>query len=89
MGRKRTCPASISASNCPRPSRWRWLVKSTSKIAFFVTNPISMMKPITEKMFRVLPVMRRASSTPIKESGSDTMMAIGCKKLPNCDASTR
>jgi hypothetical protein len=65
------------------------LVKSTSRIAFLVTRPISITMPITEKMFSVLPVTSSATSTPISDSGSDTMIAIGCRKLPNCEASTR
>ena len=48
-----------------------------------------MMKPMIEKMLSVVPVNSSASSTPISDSGSDTMIAIGCMKLPNCDASTR
>jgi len=66
-----------------------WLVKSTSRIAFFVTRPISMMKPITEKMLSVDLNTIRARNTPISESGSEAMIASGCRKLPNCEASTR
>ncbi len=48
-----------------------------------------MMKPMMEKMLSVVPVNSSASNTPINDNGSDAMIAIGCRKLPNCDASTR
>ena len=58
-------------------------------MAFLVTSPISMMKPMIEKMLSVEPMIRRPSSTPMSESGSVIMMAIGCRKEPNCEARTR
>ena len=89
IGRSRTWPACSSASGIDRPALRPWLAKSTSRIAFFVTRPISMTRPIIEKMFSVEPVTSSASITPISDSGSDAMIASGCRKLPNCDASTR
>ena len=58
-------------------------------MAFLTTSPISMMKPIAEKMLRVEPPTISPISTPDSAKGSAIMMARGCKKLPNCEASTR
>ena len=60
-----------------------------SKIAFFVTKPISMMIPIIDMMFIVVRVNSSASSTPTSDSGSDSMIASGCVNDPNCDARIR
>ena len=81
IGRSRTWPASQErlVQRCARRAA-RWLAKSTSRIAFFVTRPISMMKPMIEKMLSVVPVNSSASSTPISDSGSDTMIASGCSE---------
>ena len=88
IGRIRTSPACSRASVTFRPVRRAWLAKSTSRIAFFVTSPISITSPIIENRFSVERVSSSASITPISASGSDAMIATGCKKLPNCDAST-
>ena len=55
IGRIRTSPACSSASGTDRPARRPWLAKSTSRIAFFVTRPISITRPIIENR-----LMRRA-----------------------------
>ncbi len=44
--------------------------------------------PIIEKMLSVVPVISRASITPTADRGSEAMIASGCRKLPNCEAST-
>jgi hypothetical protein len=88
IGRRRTWPAASRASLRLMPLRWPWFAKSTSRIAFFVTSPIRNTRPIIEKMFSVVPVSTSASMTPTIDSGSETMIATGCRKLPNCDAST-
>ena len=54
IGRSRTWPASRMRLAHALPSRMPWLVKSTSRIAFLVTRPISMMKPMIEKMLSVV-----------------------------------
>ena len=89
MGRNRVAPASTSASNRFIPALRCWLALSTRRIAFFTTRPISMMKPMIENMFRVDPPTSKPSITPTSASGSDDMIAKGCTKLPNCEASTR
>ena len=48
-----------------------------------------MTKPIIDRMLSVVPVSISASSTPISVNGSDAMIATGCVKLANCEASTR
>ena len=89
IGRSRTWPACSSESCRLAPPRRARLAKSTSRIAFFVTRPISMMKPIIENRLSVVPVRSSARNTPISENGSDAMMANGCVKLANCDARIR
>ena len=63
-------------------SRMR-MAKSTSRMAFLVTRPMSITMPITEKIDRAEPKASRASTTPIKVSGSEVMSASGCRKLLN------
>ncbi len=64
------------------PARAR-LAKSTSKMAFLVTKPISITIPITENMDMVEPNIISINTTPTMVSGSDVMSASGCKKLLN------
>ncbi len=86
IGRSRISAACSSACERAMPRARAWLAKSTSRIAFLVTSPISMMKPIIENMFSVERHASSASTTPISDSGSEAMIATGCRKLPNCDA---
>ena len=48
-----------------------------SKMAFLVTSPISMMRPIMLIMFIVPRDTSIAKNTPISDSGSDSMIASG------------
>ena len=89
MGRRRTCPAVSSASCSDAPLRRERLAKSTSRIAFLVTKPISITKPIIDRMLSVVLVNSSASSTPISVNGSEAMIATGWVKLANCEARTR
>ena len=60
IGRSRIGPALSSASFDRQPSRGRsWLVRSTSRIAFLVTRPISITTPIIAGMPRLLPVQQQ------------------------------
>ena len=79
----------MSASRRPMPAARAWFAKSTSRIAFFVTRPISMIRPIMLMMFRVSPVASSATATPTSDSGSDSMIASGCMNDPNCEARIR
>ena len=83
IGRRRVEPALTSASLRERPSRRAWFAKSTSRIAFLVTSPISMISPIMLMMFRLSPVASSASATPTSDSGSESMIANGCRNEPN------
>ena len=53
-------------------------------MAFFATSPISMMTPMKLIRLSVPPVASSASTTPISDSGSDSITASGAVKLPNC-----
>ena len=59
------------------------IAKSTSRIAFLVTRPISMTMPMIENIDSVEPNISSASTTPISVSGSDVISASGCRKLLN------
>ena len=59
------------------------MAKSTSRIAFFVTSPISITMPMIENMLSVEPNTSSASTTPISVSGSELISASGCRKLLN------
>ncbi|MNT87891.1 hypothetical protein D3C72_2283680 [compost metagenome] len=59
------------------------MAKSTSKMAFLVTSPISMTTPMIENMDSVERNISSASTTPIKVRGNDVISASGCKKLLN------
>ena len=59
------------------------MVKSTSRMAFFVTRPISITTPMIENMFSVERKMSSASTTPISVSGSELISASGWMKLRN------
>ena len=55
IGRSRIRPACSSASARSFPSPRSWLVKSTSRMPFFVTSPMSMMIPIIVITFMLPP----------------------------------
>ena len=93
MGRNRTLAASKSAAlrsspgTCwPLGSKWSSrarIAKSTSKMAFLVTRPMSMTTPITENIDKVELKTIKASTTPMSVRGSAVIRASGCKKLLN------
>ena len=83
MGRNRTRAAPIRASRRATPCR-RWtLVKSITRMAFLVTRPINRISPIIDIMFNVSFARYSKPATPINDSGSDSMIAKGCRKLRN------
>ena len=53
-------------------------------MAFLATSPISMMTPMKLIRLSVPPVSSSASTTPISDSGSDSITASGAVKEPNC-----
>ena len=89
IGRRRIRPAESSEAARSPPSARSWLVKSTSRMPFFVTSPINMMTPIIVMTFMFPPVMRSARATPMKLRGRASMIARGCRKDPKRDARMR
>ena len=59
------------------------MAKSTSRMAFLVTRPISITMPMIENIDSVERNISSASTTPISVSGSDVISASGCRKLLN------
>ena len=79
MGRRRTRAASCRAAPRSIPSSRARLAKSTSRMAFFVTSPMSMITPMMENMLSVLRHISRAATTPINVSGNEAISATGCR----------
>ena len=79
MGRRRTRAASSSAAPRSMPSSRARLAKSTSKMAFLVTSPMSMITPMMENMLSVLRHITSAPTTPMSVSGSEAISATGCR----------
>src|SRR5665213_1381488 len=63
----------------PRPSLRRRFAKSTSRIPFFVTSPISSTEPISENRFSVWPVSASEPSAPTTATGTANMMMNGVR----------
>ena len=59
------------------PARISSIAKSTSRIEFLATMPISMSKPITTGSENGFPVRTSASTAPPKDSGSAERIVIG------------
>jgi hypothetical protein len=59
------------------------------RIPFFVTIPISMIIPISEKIFRVIPKIQREITAPAMAMGTVSMMMNGSRKLSNWAARIR
>ena len=89
IGRSRVRPAVISAVRRSMPRPRSTLVKSTSRIAFLVTRPISMIRPISDMMLMVSPVSTSMPAMPTIDSGSDSMIASGSMNDSNCAARIR
>ena len=89
IGRSRIRPASRIAVRRSLPSPRAWFTKSISRMPFFVTRPMSMMMPIMDMTLIVPLVHHRASDTPSSESGSENMMANGCRNEPKSEARIR
>ena len=54
-----------------------WLAKSTSRMAFLVTTPISIRIPISTGIDTAFPVMISPAATPPMASGSEKRMVKG------------
>ena len=59
------------------------MAKSTSRMAFFVTRPISITMPMMLNMLSVEPNISSVITTPLSVSGSELISASGCRKLLN------
>ena len=77
IGRARLCPASTKASKRSLPLRISSIAKSTNKIEFLPTIPISIRKPITTGIENDLPVNINAIMAPPTDSGSAERIVIG------------
>ena len=77
------------ASRRRMPASSDHFAKSTSRIAFFATMPISRITPMRLIRLSVVLVASIASMTPMSDSGSDSMIASGSRNEPNCTTSTK
>ena len=77
IGRARFWPASIIASTRSRPVRISSTAKSTSRMAFLVTMPISIRMPISTGIDSALLVRIRPAATPPMASGKENRMVKG------------
>ena len=62
---------------------------STNKIEFLVATPISMIKPISEGMEKLLSAINKATNAPPNDSGKAAKIVMGCNTLLNSSTSTR
>jgi hypothetical protein len=58
-------------------------------MAFLVTRPISMMRPMSDMMLMVSPVSTSVPAMPTIESGSESMIASGSMNDSNWAARIR
>jgi len=77
MGRARLCPASRMASSRGLPARISSIAKSTSKIEFFATIPISISNPMTTDIENGRLVSSSASAVPPIDKGKAERMVMG------------
>ncbi|CAH0446157.1 hypothetical protein LMG10661_02267 [Ralstonia syzygii subsp. syzygii] len=89
IGRARLWQASINASSRHMPcSRRAMMAYSTSRIEFLVTMPISISRPISAGMEKLMRVISSENSAPPSDSGSAHKMVASCKKSWNSSTST-
>jgi len=89
IGRARLWQASSKASRRLSPFvRRATMAYSTSRIEFLVTMPISINKPITDGIEKLLCVTSSANSAPPSDSGSAHRIVAGCRKSWNSRTST-
>jgi len=77
IGRILTLPARINASRVLCPSAFIWLVKSTSRIAFFPTSPTNMIMPRIEKIVSDCMVSHSTSRAPMIARGIEKSTTNG------------
>ena len=77
MGRKRTAPASITASSSGMPCASRSSMKSTRMMELRTTMPAPAMKPIMEVAVKKAPSSPCAGRMPTSEKGMAAMITSG------------
>ena len=77
MGRKRTAPASTTASSSAMPWRSFSSMKSTRMIEFRTMIPAPAMKPIMEVAVKNAPKSQCPGRMPMSDSGMGSRMASG------------
>lgn len=80
MGRKRTIPASTTASSSGIPSANFKSMKSTRMIEFLTTMPAPAIKPIMDVAVKKAPIIACPGIMPIRESGMGAIMTSGIVK---------
>src|SRR5215472_3501399 len=81
MGRRRRWAAWSMASAAEAPSARYFSSASRSRMPFFATMPMTMMRPMKDATVKVVPVTRRARMTPEIESTDEVRIATGAGKL--------
>ncbi len=90
IGRNRCRAASLAESMIDSPSRrWRSTPNSTIRIAFFVSRPISMTRPIWPKTSSGMSKSHRPTIAPNIASGTVKMMTSGRIQLSYSAAMNR
>jgi len=79
IGRKRTAPASTTASATGMPSAMRVSMKSTRMIEFRTTMPAPAMKPIIDVAVKNAPIAACAGRMPTSEKGMAAMTTSGVR----------
>jgi hypothetical protein len=77
IGRKRTAPASTTASSIDIPSRTRSSTKSTRMIELRTTMPAPAMNPIIDVAVKKAPSSACAGRMPTSENGIASMIVSG------------
>ncbi len=80
IGRARLWHASTSASKRWRPARRDMIAYSTSRMEFFVTTPISIRRPMTTGMEKLVPVNTSGIRAPPSDNGSAARIVKGWRK---------
>ena len=83
MGRKRTAPASMTASLKAMPSARRSSMKSTRMMELRTTIPAPAMKPIMLVAVKKAPIAPCAGMMPTSENGIAIITIAGVMKLRN------
>ena len=89
MGRKRTRPPIISASNTDLPPCRNCSTNAMSTMALVTTIPISSRMPIIAARLRERSVIASAASAPMRANGRLVIMTRGFRREPRLATITR